>query len=483
MKEMLLLGAGASVEAGVPDSYGMTQAISARFREDRALQTQAHIISFIVGGLLFQQGVRGDDPLESGVNVEELFNAVLLLSERTTLEAAPFVGSWHSMVQKFDTHAQDAPNPDRLLRIIFEDVKKQIINAWPSSAPGFGSRDIDRELEKTIKRTVEAMLKSKGSSSVTSSATVGREIGDYVTEVVQRWIDNLKSRSSGSGSAFEREFEKAIKAAKEEPGGGEVFQQTAELMIRALTDLVWIDKPERVQHLIPILNLVASQGVTTVATLNYDNGLELLAASNSIRCETGIDQWSATGAFDPPPNGIFLLKLHGSIDWALHRNRRSAERPMPHSIIQRTDVSAIRSSRGGHRPAVVFGQRNKLTAEGPFLDLLRAFQRELSTTDLLTIVGYSFRDLHINQYISGWLNADKERRIRVIAPDFVKRCSTYSEQLLSFCRGRIEVIDATAGVGLASVFPALKTSVDIPAELTPTVPNEAVPAPLGSSEG
>jgi hypothetical protein len=44
--------------------------------------------------------------------------------------------------------------------------------------------------------------------------------------------------------------------------------------------------------------------------------------------------------------------------------------------------------KGQARPAVIFGQRNKLTAEGPFLDLLRAFREELSRSTSLTVVGY-----------------------------------------------------------------------------------------------
>ena len=40
----------------------------------------------------------------------------------------------------------------------------------------------------------------------------------------------------------------------------------------------------------------------------------------------------------------------------------------------------------------LFWGHNKLTADGPFLDLLRAFRHELSQASTLTVVGYSFRD-------------------------------------------------------------------------------------------
>ena len=102
MKEMILLGAGASVEAGIPDSYDMTKRILEAFKTNPEFKLYARVVSFVAGGLLFQNGIRGLNPLEIGVNVEELFNAIDLLANRNTLEAAPFVGSWHSMIDEFD---------------------------------------------------------------------------------------------------------------------------------------------------------------------------------------------------------------------------------------------------------------------------------------------------------------------------------------------------------------------------------------------
>ncbi len=92
---------------------------------------------------------------------------------------------------------------------------------------------------------------------------------------------------------------------------------------------------------------------------------------------------------------------------------------MSHQAISLVSEEALREV--GFRPAVVFGQRNKLTAEGLFLDLLRSFRDGLAGADRLTVVGYSFRDPHINEYLSQWLNEDEGRRIRVINPGFEDR--------------------------------------------------------------
>ena len=100
---MLLLGAGASVEAEVPAANKMTERIADIFRASPQHEIYSRVVAFVVGGLLFKRGIEGGNALTTGVNVEELFNAVQFLSERNTLEAAPFVGSWHSMVEEFES--------------------------------------------------------------------------------------------------------------------------------------------------------------------------------------------------------------------------------------------------------------------------------------------------------------------------------------------------------------------------------------------
>ena len=74
MDEMILLGAGASVDAGVPHAYGMTESIVKQFRNDPSLEKYGHVVSFVIGGLLFEAGKNNEDPLNCGVNVEQLFS-------------------------------------------------------------------------------------------------------------------------------------------------------------------------------------------------------------------------------------------------------------------------------------------------------------------------------------------------------------------------------------------------------------------------
>lgn len=453
MIEMLMLGAGASFDGGVPSAYNMTKAIADQFRNDPQLQRYARVVTFVIGGLLFETGKSGQDPLTAGVNVEDLFNAVQLLAERHTLEAAPFVGSWHAMVDEFDRAPPSRSNTRSLGKIIYRLVSGEIRKALSNTPSSFEAGKIDGALTAAIKKTVEAAVKGR-SPSLGSSDSVGKAVEHYVKATAEKWSTGLRSASPSSDSSLDREIEKLVDERRSRPGRGRIFHYTNELMTASLKSLVWIQAAKSVEHLGPLMNLLRRQGRLVIATLNYDNGVELLANSQRVDCETGIDRWSNTGNFDFAGDGLSLLKLHGSIDWVWHKNIRLPHRPMPHSIISR--VSYKEMMEGQARPAVIFGQRNKLTAEGPFLDLLRTFREELSRSTSLTVVGYSFRDQHINVYISQWLNASQEHTIRIVnGANFVKKPVDYVNDLCllpdAFPK-QVEIIPHFARSGLLELY-------------------------------
>src|SRR5437763_14374916 len=107
MRDMLLLGAGASFEADVPLAYEMSERIAEEFQQSESIHS--HVLSYVIGGLLFQQGRKGVNPY-NGINVEELFNAVQLLAERHNLEVTPFVGAWDEVVDKLDRAIASTPD-------------------------------------------------------------------------------------------------------------------------------------------------------------------------------------------------------------------------------------------------------------------------------------------------------------------------------------------------------------------------------------
>lgn len=104
-------------------------------------------------------------------------------------------------------------------------------------------------------------------------------------------------------------------------------------------------------------------------------------------------------------------------------------------------------------PTVIFGGRNKLTAEGPYLDLLRAFREELSQISLLTVIGYSFRGPHVNEYVTRWLNVDPGNRMRVInGKEFWNRPTEYAQLLKERVPDRVEEIRCHAGEALKGLW-------------------------------
>src|SRR5262245_58127341 len=161
-----------------------------------------------VGGLLFQQGIREATPLEGRVNVEELFNAVQLLAERNDLAAAPFVGSWHPVVQQFDRAQCVPPQFGRLYKVICEGVTRETLNSLPSHLRPFGDREIDQGLEQTIEKKVQSMAKSHG--SFYSSLSIGRKVGDYVIQILKDWGNRLRNSSLQGSFDFEPELQQAI---------------------------------------------------------------------------------------------------------------------------------------------------------------------------------------------------------------------------------------------------------------------------------
>jgi len=90
------------------------------------------------------------------------------------------------------------------------------------------------------------------------------------------------------------------------------------------------------------------------------------------------------------------------------------------------------------QPAVVFGQRGKLRTEGPFLEMLNQFAEKLQSCDELVVVGYSFRDDHINEYLRTWLNGPQQRHIVVVDPGFPQhnQREDFRWELVAYLRGR-----------------------------------------------
>lgn len=196
---------------------------------------------------------------------------------------------------------------------------------------------------------------------------------------------------------------------------GETYRNLGTVMLRELRTLV-ATSPKAVQYLDPLVKAGSQPNGLTIATLNYDLSIEHAAKEAGVPCTTGVENWLNFGKWNWVDNGIRLLKLHGSINW-LWGDAEEKPGQMPQRVIYVPDDLKETPA----LPAIVFGQRGKLRAEGPFLGLLGELEGLLSSKRELIVIGYSFRDEHVNEIILRWLSETLERRITVVDPAWPDR--------------------------------------------------------------
>src|SRR4051812_14122332 len=95
----VLLGAGASANAGVPMAFQMTERLADRISGDSTTSRTGQAFNFVRGALAFDQATRGESPNQQ-LDVEKVFAAVELLADRHELEVSPFVANWHPSVDQ-----------------------------------------------------------------------------------------------------------------------------------------------------------------------------------------------------------------------------------------------------------------------------------------------------------------------------------------------------------------------------------------------
>lgn len=411
---MVLLGAGASVDAGIPTAVDMTQRMFEIFHQSYRIEEQElQALRLVISGLQFRHGLRRDDPFQK-VNIEELFTAVEMLAKRKELEIAPFVNHWNPAIEALD---QYVPQKSRTY-----------------------------ELRKHLKDFGEIILQAANNEQYSLSS---QPVHDFVDELEKVLL-----------SPFSREE-------------GAIFQKLSSRMLKELGHLVWINDPAKITYLLPLVRQGAQQ-VFTVATLNYDNGVELACRMAKIPVDTGLSSWTNYGEFRKPSGGIELLKLHGSIEWGKKKEQASNNSLPQVTIYSIQDLFEKLSSKptpglledtfenmlDSDSRAIVFGARNKLTAEGPFLELLRTFQMRLEEHETLLTIGYSFRDPHINEAVTRWFNRRETRKIIAIDQEgatFAENAFVvqYQDDFITYPRflaHRFEVRGVGACRGIADFF-------------------------------
>lgn len=347
---LVLLGAGASVDAGVPASTRMTEEIAKAMSAPAFSRTGiAHALNYAVGALIAHKSARGGNPYD-GIDIEQLFSAVQMLGDRESLEIAPFV-TWSPVLETI--------GPPRRIDPFF-----------------------DKEFDRAL----------LGGSS--------RRPSDLLAEFVSTMVETDESES--------------------------VYNRLEQEMLNALTRLLQV-KPEALAYLEPLLP--TDEPKVRIATLNYDKSIETLAGTLGMDVDTGIAGWQGGHEWKWRDEAqVQLLKLHGSIDWTL--TSRVGAGGLKQPAIQINELVEEHATRVNGTTGVVFGARGKVRAAGPFLAMLRELDTMLAAADQLVIVGYSFRDEHINVALTRWINAGVGSSVTVVDPNFLDAARAYSPNQL-----------------------------------------------------
>ena len=168
----------------------------------------------------------------------------------------------------------------------------------------------------------------------------------------------------------------------------------------------WLPDHANVDYL---RTLVAAQRGGTIATLNYDNTLQLAGAVGF-----GAPETSISIVANDRHDMIRVLSLHGSIGWQHLADKGRGINVVRHCPAWQdpSDVSIE------YDPAIIFGAGNKLRSYGPYLMLYSAFQACLDNARSLITIGYAWRDDHINDTIRQWATQpspnEPNRRLLVV---------------------------------------------------------------------
>ncbi len=331
----ILLGAGASVEAGVPDARNMVQAVSDTRRHT---DTTIKALNVAIGGLRFHRSVARDDP-SGNIDVEDLYAVLRELADRDTSFLAPFVGSWSHAITSAENPQSEA--------LIF-DTARSIYFKLQHIFGGIGG----------VHKSRSVQIPNEGE--------------------IRPILEDIIAMTRGQGA--------------------NIFAQAADIILELLVRLSWIRDDARTDYLLPLVKY-SSTGPLWIATLNYDNAMELAARRAGCPIDLGIHDNDASVSFSKDSR-LALAKLHGSINWSYSQQGTLTISPDP-----------------SPRPALIFGSGNKLQIYGPYLDLLFAFRAKLEMTDELHICGYSFRDQHVNHLILRWIEQDlTNHRVLIFDP-------------------------------------------------------------------
>lgn len=156
---------------------------------------------------------------------------------------------------------------------------------------------------------------------------------------------------------------------------------------------------------------------TGIVTLNYDQLIERAGARFNLPVSTGAEQWDGSVQWTFEPIAVPLLKLHGSMTWRSSKSLNfESGNLLPAMGFYETGGLNEAAPNNLLTATVIFGAGSKANPFSAFPALTRKMHDWLDESELLVVVGYSFRDQHVDAAIHRWASLAPDRRIVVIDP-------------------------------------------------------------------
>lgn len=184
---------------------------------------------------------------------------------------------------------------------------------------------------------------------------------------------------------------------------------------------------------------------------------------------------------NPPEPGIYLLKLHGSLDIFVHNDNSDLVKILPQGDTPEAVIDSLRAANeelvyvdqrapGGKAKVLneiayadfdgemQFLRRTLLSGAQKFNErssqvlpksMLKHFRSNINFVRELICVGYGFGDLHINEIMKSWLEFSADRTIKIVSPgarsipSFLLHLAPQVELVSS---GATEFFDEIAGI-------------------------------------
>jgi hypothetical protein len=170
--------------------------------------------------------------------------------------------------------------------------------------------------------------------------------------------------------------------------------------------------PEATGYLQPFLKFLKDWGTIRVFTTNYDIVLEQFFRISEVRWTDGFRlSWDSSELTERSSIQAYIYKLQGSVTWFHTPLDGFVSLPIVRG------VEGVQLLSGETPVSVILYPARKEGFAGPLVELMRMLQEELLKSDILVVVGYSFRDERFLRIFLDAGAAHRDLRLVLISPD------------------------------------------------------------------